>query len=229
MNIPKHNEKKIQPPNNKIKEGNSNSEVQTKNHIIIKNLYPLRYKSHNQFNFLATISEALKKEAHIIHKYRGKSRLLKFIPPPPKLARKHDSSSSWVQKVQVHLLGQNHQHLISWTNLAHWNQYFHHGSWSVVQKEQQQLENWQNKLSSYLQSKILTVTHLGTINLSVSRYFWRREYKTMSTMSELSMPVGTNALAIEPTLASHSLFWNIGLWLEKHKRLHELKLLQQQQ
>ena len=77
-------------------------------------------------------------------------------------------------------------------------------------------------------SKILTVTHLGTINLSVSRYFWRREYKTTSALSELSMPVGTNALAIEPTLASHSLFWNIGLWLEKHKRLHELKLLQQQ-
>ena len=81
----------------------------------------------------------------------------------------------------------------------------------------------------FTKSKILTVTHLGTINLSVSQYFRCREYKTTSTLSELSMPVGTNALAIEPTLASHSLFWNIVLWLEKHKILHELKLLQQQQ
>ena len=38
-----------------------------------------------QFNFLATISAALKKEAHIIHKYRCKSRLIKFIPHLPNL------------------------------------------------------------------------------------------------------------------------------------------------
>ena len=153
---------KIQPPNNKIKEGNWNSEEQTNQIIISSNwvsnplqkinatqvyIHRPNLQQTYQFNFLATISATLKKEAHIIHKYRGKSRLLKFILPPLKLARKHDSSSSWVQKVQVHLLGQNHQPLISWTTVAHWHQYFNHGSWSVVQKEQQQLGNCQNNLT----------------------------------------------------------------------------------
>ena len=72
MDLPNHNETKILPPNNKIKEGNSNSEVQTKKHIIIKNLYPppkIEEQSY-QFNSLATISTTLIKEAQI-----------KFIPP----------------------------------------------------------------------------------------------------------------------------------------------------
>ena len=56
---------KIQPPNNKIKEGNWHSQVETKNHIIIKKLYPLPKieEQSYQFNSLATISTALIKEA----------------------------------------------------------------------------------------------------------------------------------------------------------------------
>ena len=104
MNLTNHNETKNSASKQLNKRGKLKFRSTNKNQIIISSNWvsnPLQkinatqvyihrpnLQQTYQFNFLATISEALKKEAHIIHKYRGKSRLLKFIPPPPKLARK---------------------------------------------------------------------------------------------------------------------------------------------
>ena len=73
-----------------------------------------------------------------------------------------------------------------------------------VQKEQQQLENCQNKLSSYLQkSKILTVTHLGTncccSSFNSCNFLCFSSHKPMFQNKECDASVGSIAKAFVPT------------------------------